>query len=381
MDYIYLDHAATTPVHEDVKKVMLPLFDSIYGNPSSIHSFGRKAKWYMDEARRTIATSIHANEQEIIFTSGGTEADNLALIGTAFANRDKGNHIITSIQEHHAVLHAAQLLEKEGFDVTYLQVGQDGKICMEELANALTAETILVSIMMVNNETGIIQPIEQIGKLLHDHQAYFHTDAVQAFSLIPIDVKALGVDLLTVSAHKINGPKGIGALYAAEHVSLSPMLYGGRQERNRRAGTENIANMVGFKKAVEIVNEERESRSTMYEQLKEYFLKQLRDNDVPYEVNGDLQSAISTIISISFPEKNVETLLTNLDIEKIAASSGSACTAGTFEPSHVLLAMYGKDNERATNSIRFSFGLNNTKENIKESASRIGKIMKRLEGM
>lgn len=381
MKDIYMDHAATTPLHKEVKNAMMPIFANIYGNPSSIHSFGRKARFYIDEARRTVAASINASENEIIFTSSGTEADNLALIGTAIANRSKGKHIITSIQEHHAVLHAAQYLENEGFAVTYLPVREDGKVSVDDLKNALTDETILVSIMTVNNETGIIQPIQEIGELLRNHHAYFHTDAVQAFGLIPLDVKALGIDLLTASAHKINGPKGVGFLYVAEHVQLSPMFYGGKQERNRRAGTENTANIVGFQKAVDIVRQDRDDRANHYKELKNHFLKQLQENDVSYVVNGDPDSAISTIVSVSFPNMNVETFLTNLDIEKIAASSGSACTAGTFEPSHVLSAMYGDDSERTTNSIRFSFGINNTLDNVEEAANRIRNIIKRTEGM
>ncbi|WP_249871005.1 cysteine desulfurase family protein [Oceanobacillus saliphilus] len=378
MEQIYMDHAATTPMDEEVMKAMLPVYKDVFGNPSSVHSFGRKARQILDGARRVMAASIHADEKEITFTSGGTEADNLAFMGTALANRDKGNHIITTVQEHHAVLHTAEALEKQGFNVTYLPVYQDGKISLEDLEKALTDETILVSVMYVNNETGIIQPIMEIGKLLKNHQAYFHTDAVQAFGLIDIHVKELGIDMLTVSSHKINGPKGIGFLYVSENTKISALHYGGEQERKRRPGTENIAGAAGFKKAVELAMENKDLRSQQYQAYKQLFIDGLKDNGIHFEVNGDIQSAIPSIVNLSFPGANVESLLTNFDLEGIAASSGSACTAGSVEPSHVLTAMFGKDNPCTTNSIRFSFGIFNTEENVKEASERVSRIVKRL---
>ncbi|MGJ9457062.1 cysteine desulfurase family protein [Oceanobacillus sp. CF4.6] len=378
MEPIYLDHAATTPMAEEVIQAMLPVYNEVFGNPSSVHSFGRKARQILDEARRVMAWSIQANEKEITFTSGGTEADNLAFVGTALANRHKGNHIITTNQEHHAVLHTAEALEKQGFTVTYLPVYRDGKIAIEDLKNALTDETILVSIMYVNNETGIIQPIKEIGDLLRGHQAYFHTDAVQAFGLLEMDVKELGIDMLTVSSHKINGPKGIGFLYVKENVKINALQYGGEQERKRRPGTENIAGAAGFQKAVELAMQNRETRKKQYQIYKELFIDELRENEIHFEVNGDIDSTISSIINISFPGTNVETLLTNFDLDGIAASSGSACTAGSVEPSHVLTAMFGKDNPCTINSIRFSFGMHNTEENVKEAARRVSRIIKRL---
>ncbi|GAA0432338.1 MAG: cysteine desulfurase family protein [Bacillota bacterium] len=378
MEQIYLDHAATTPIHQDVLDTMYNVEKEVFGNPSSVHSFGRKARHLLDEARLVMARSIQAKEREIVFTSGGTEADNLALIGAALGNRDKGNHIITTVQEHHAVLHTIEKLEAEGFSVTYLPVDQDGLVSTEDVRRALTDETILVSIMFVNNETGVIQPIQEIGQLLHEHQAYFHTDAVQAYGLIDIDVNLLGIDLLTVSSHKINGPKGIGFLYVQENVQLQSLQFGGEQERKRRAGTENIAGIVGFQKAVELAMENKVERNELYSSYKNLFLRLLEENGVEFQVNGDVKSTIASIVNISFPGTKVEALLTNFDLEGIAASSGSACTAGSVEPSHVLTAMFGKEHECTTNSIRFSFGIFNTEENVEQAALRVAKIVKRL---
>ncbi|MEN2765892.1 cysteine desulfurase family protein [Ornithinibacillus xuwenensis] len=378
MEHIYLDHAATTPMNKQVIEAMVPIYEEVFGNPSSVHSYGRKARQLLDEARRVLSGSIQANEKEIIFTSGGTEADNLALIGTAFANKHKGNHIITTLQEHHATLHTAEYLEKEGFDVTYLPVYQDGKISVEDFREALTDKTILVTIMYVNNETGIIQPIPEIGDILKDHQAYFHTDAVQAYGLMDINVNQLGVDLLSVSAHKINGPKGIGFLYAKEGIKLNALQFGGEQERKRRPGTENVVGTVGFQTAVEVMLKERDERNKTYASYKQQFLKALKDEGITYQINGDLVSTISSIVNISFPGTDVEKLLANFDLSGVAASSGSACTAGSVEPSHVLSAIYGENNPCTTNSIRFSFGAANTNDNVLEAARRVAKIVKRL---
>ncbi|QKY69546.1 cysteine desulfurase family protein [Lentibacillus sp. CBA3610] len=378
MDHIYLDHAATAPMDKRVIEAMNPIMTNIFGNPSSVHAFGRKARQYLDEARRTMAGSIQADEKEIVFTSGGTEADNLAMIGTALANRHKGNHIITTHQEHHAALYTAENLEQQGFDVTYLPVDETGRINIADLTEALTPETILVSIMYVNNETGVIQPVEAIGEILKDHQAYFHTDAVQAFGLLDIDVKQSGIDLLTVSSHKINGPKGIGFLYVSHGVKIEALQFGGEQERKRRPGTENVAAAVGFQTAVELSLDNKADRRQTYAHYKEQFMKQLSENGVNYAVNGALDQSIASIVNISFPGANVEALLTNFDLDGIAASSGSACTAGSVEPSHVLAAMYGENDNRTTNSIRFSFGSFNTEENVIEAANRVATIVKRL---
>ncbi|SFD56976.1 cysteine desulfurase [Lentibacillus persicus] len=378
MNHIYLDHAATTPMDSQVVEAMNPVMTNIFGNPSSVHSFGRKARQYLDDSRRVMAGSINADEKEIVFTSGGTEADNLAMIGTALANQAKGNHIITTVQEHHAALHTAENLEKQGFEVTYLPVNDKGCVNVDDLTASLRDDTILVSIMYVNNETGVMQPIEAIGDSLKDHQAYFHTDAVQAFGLLEIDVKQLGIDLLTVSSHKINGPKGIGFLYVSNAVKIEALQFGGEQERKRRPGTENVAAAVGFKKAVELAVRNKAERSELYAAYKNQFLNRLSENGINYEINGVPEQTISTIVNLSFPGTNVEALLTNFDLSGISASSGSACTAGSVEPSHVLSAMYGKDSDRTTNSVRFSFGLFNTEENVMEAADRVAHIVERL---
>lgn len=378
MEHIYLDHAATSPIHKDVLEVMWPIFKDVYGNPSSVHLFGRQARQYLDEARQVMANSINAKNKEIVFTSGGTEANNLALIGTALANQNKGRHIITTEQEHQATLNTMAYLENKGFQVTYLRVNKNGQIDLDDLVNALTEHTILISIMYVNNETGIIQPIKEIGHILKEHQAYFHTDAVQAYELLNIDVRTQEIDLLTVSSHKINGPKGVGFLYVDENVKMDPIQFGGEQERRRRAGTENVPNIVGFKKAVEIAIENRHKSNNKYNNFRDLFIDSLKTAGIYIQINGDENLAVPSIISISFPGTNVDSLLANFDLEGIAASSGSACSAGSIEPSHVLVSMFGKSNERTKNSVRFSFGINNTNENITLAAKRITKIIKRL---
>lgn len=375
-----MDYAATTPIHEEVLSVMHSMMKDIYGNPSSIHSHGRRARAFVDEARRSIAGLIGANEKEIIFTSGGTEADNLAIIGTAFRNRAKGNHVILSKQEHHAALNAAKFLEKEGFKVSYLPVDSYGRVSPHDVEKLLTDETILVSVMYVNNETGIIQPISEIADIVRPHQAYFHTDAVQAFGLLEIDVERDGIDLLTASSHKINGPKGVGLLYAKESVNLQALQYGGEQERKRRPGTENVPGIIGFQKAFEIAMQNRLKRYKTYEQLRDAFLQTLEREKVLFKINGDLNDTVPTIVNISFPGTYVEQLLTNLDLSGVSASSGSACMAGSVELSHVLQAMFGTEDERVQNSVRFSFGYGQTIEMMKEAGMRVSEIVKRLQG-
>lgn len=378
MNAIYLDHAATTPVHPAVIERMTEVLTTNFGNPSSIHSFGRKARQLLDQARSICAQSIGADDKEIIFTSGGTESDNLAILGTALANKQKGKHIITTKIEHHATLYTIQHLEKNGYDVTYLDVGETGRIDPQDVEKNLREDTILVSIMMVNNETGIIQPIKEIGEILNHHPAYFHTDAVQAFGLLPIDVNELHVDLLSVSSHKINGPKGLGFLFARQDVSLQTLQFGGEQERKRRAGTENMAGIAGFAKAIEIMQKTREDNMKLYQRFRSLFIETLKENKIAFSINGKKSDRVPNIINISFPNMNVETLLTNFDLSGVAASSGSACTAGSVEPSHVLTAMYQADHPCTTNSIRFSFGLANNTENVKEAAERVAAIIQRL---
>ncbi|MCA1009778.1 cysteine desulfurase family protein [Halobacillus halophilus] len=378
MKGIYLDHAATSPVHPKVVESMIPVLEETYGNPSSVHQFGRQARKTLDEARKVIARSIHASEKEIVFTSGGTEADNLAIIGTARAREQEGKHIITTPIEHHATLHAVEYLEEEGFEVTYLPVDDQGAVRAEDVRESLRDDTILVSIMMVNNETGVMQPVKEVAELLREHSTSFHSDIVQAYGLMEIDVTELAVDLMAVSGHKINGPKGIGFLYVREGTKLESLQHGGEQERKRRAGTENLPAVKGLQTAVELIEGERNQKRKQYKELKETFLHALNEEGVNYSINGAEEYSIESIINISFPEMNVETMLTNFDLSGIAASSGSACTAGSVEPSHVLSAMYGTGDPRTTNSIRFSFGQSNSKEDLIQAAQKISQIVQRL---
>jgi len=380
MEHIYLDHAATTPVHPEVIQAMIPVYAEHFGNPSSIHSFGRDALKQIEEARAKIAQMIGAKPREIIFTGGGTEADNLAIFGVAYdaKRKNKGNHIITTKIEHHAVLRTCEHLEKEGFEVTYLDVDQKGRIKVEDVEAAIRAETILISVMYGNNEVGTLQPIKEIGDLVKDQDILFHTDAVQAFGLVPINMNDLKVDLLSMTAHKINGPKGIGFLYAREGVSLTPHLHGGEQERKRRAGTQNVPGIVGLKKAIEIVERTREAKKETYKKFRDLILKTLEDRGISYNQNGDLAHQLPHVMNVYFPGTHVESLLMNLDLAGVAVSSGSACTAGSVEPSHVLSAMYGKDSKVAESSIRISFGLNNTDEQLTKAAEILADTVDRL---
>lgn len=378
LERIYLDHAATSPLHPEVISRMIAVMETQFGNPSSIHSFGRETRHILDETRQVLADSIHAKPTNIILTSGGTEADNLAVIGYAEKNQHLGKHIITTQIEHHAILHSCQELERQGYEVTYLPVDETGVISVAEFQNALRDDTILATIMYGNNEVGSIQPIKEIGELLKEHQAILHTDAVQAYGVEKLDVNELQVDMLSVSAHKINGPKGIGFLYVADGISLSPRAFGGEQERKRRAGTENVPAVAGFQVAVKIAMKEQEAKQNLYREFKTLFIDCLKSEDVTFEANGLLDKSLPHVLNLSFPGTNVEAVLVNLDLAGVAVSSGSACTAGSIDPSHVLVAMFGKDSERITNSIRFSFGLNNTKEQIETAAKETAKVVKRL---
>lgn len=327
MERIYLDHAATTPMHPDVLAEMVKVMEAEFGNPSSIHHFGREARKILDDTRDELAKSIGTKGNNIIFTSGGTEADNLAIIGYAENNRSKGQHIITTQIEHHAVLHSCEELEKRGFEVTYLPVDENGQISMESFEGALRDDTILVTIMYGNNEVGTIQPIKEIGEKLADHQAVFHTDAVQAYGIEKLDVEELQIDLLSVSAHKINGPKGIGFLFIRDGIKLARQLFGGEQERKRRAGTENVAAIAGFRKAVQLSQQELETKRSFYNDLRNLFIDKLQMSGISFQLNGLLDKSLPHILNLSFPGTNVEALLVNLDLSGIAASSGSACTA------------------------------------------------------
>ncbi|MGR3207610.1 cysteine desulfurase family protein [Bacillus glycinifermentans] len=378
MERIYLDHAATSPTDPRVVEKMMPYFTENFGNPSSIHSFGREGRKWIDDARAMIAGEIGARENEIVFTSGGTEADNMAILGSAQANKDKGRHIITTKIEHHAVLHTCNRLEEMGFDVTYLDVDKSGRISARQVEDALRDDTILVTVMYGNNEVGTLQPIDEIGALVKDHQALFHTDAVQAFGFLPIDVKDSHIDMMSVSGHKLNGPKGTGFLYVNEKAKLTQILFGGEQERKRRAGTENVPGIVGLSEAVILTKQEREEKTALYRRFKDIITKTLEREGVRFEVNGSLEDSLPHILNLYFPGVSVEALLVNLDMAGIAVSSGSACTAGSVLPSHVLSAMFGEHADQLTSSIRISFGFGNTEEQIKRAAEELAKVVDRL---
>ena len=378
MTIIYLDHAATTPVHPDVTAKYTDLLGSLFGNPSSIHSYGREARKWLDEARKTMAQSINAQPTEIIFTSGGTEADNIAIFGTIAAMKTKGNHIITTNIEHHAVLNPCKQLELEGYEVTFLEADINGRIDASQVKDALTDETILVSIMLGNNEVGTVQPIHEIGELLKEHQAVFHTDAVQAYGIIPIDVEQLGVDLLSVSSHKLNGPKGVGYLYERTGTNTIPHMYGGEQERKRRAGTENVPAIVAFSDAVSIAQQSIEDNTKKYKAFENNLTTVFGEQGLLYHVNAIETARLPHILNVSFPGTDIESLLVNLDMAGVCVSSGSACTAGSLEPSHVLTAMYGEGSPELRNSVRFSFGLGLDEKQINEAALKTADIINRL---
>ena len=378
MKTIYLDHAATSPVAPEVISIMTEAMGAYYGNASSIHAAGREARKQLDAARLVLANSIQCHPNEIILTSGGTEADNMAIVGTAYARRTDGNHIITTQIEHHAVLHACEKLEREGFQVTYLPVDKFGKVSVEDVKAALQEDTILVTIMYGNNEVGTIQPIAEIGALLKDHQAVFHTDAVQAYGLIDLNVADLQVDLLSVSAHKLNGPKGIGFLYAKQGTKLHPLLVGGSQEKKRRAGTENIASTIGFAKAVELATASREEKVAEYKKFKQLLIEQFEISGIDFKVNGHKTDVLPHVLNVTFSGTDVESFLINLDMAGVLVSSGSACTAGSIDPSHVLVAMFGQNAVELRSSIRFSFGLGITEEQVIEAAKRTADIVARL---
>lgn len=379
MDTIYLDHAATTPVHPEVFQAMKPYMKEVFGNPSSIHHYGRQSRRAIEQSREICARTLSAKTQEIVFTSGGTEADNLAIIGAALAYREKGRHIVTTKIEHHAVLNTCEYLEDIGFDVTYLPVDENGFLTAEDVEKSLREDTILVTIMYGNNEVGTLLPIAEIGAMLKEKDVLFHTDAVQAYGIHDIDVKRLGVDLLSVSGHKINGPKGSGFLYVADHVRLIPRQYGGEQERKRRAGTENVSAIVGLGQAAMLAQQTRDERLRSYEKMRETMLSIFTEKGIDFAVNGPLTGGLPHVLNVFFPGTNVESLLVNLDLAGICASSGSACTAGSHEPSHVLAAMFGND-KRGRASVRFSFGLHNSLEQVEEAAIRTAEIVKRIRG-
>lgn len=377
---IYLDNAATTKTAPEVVEAMLPYFSENYGNPSSIYEIAGKSKEAITEAREKIAKVLGADSRDIYFTAGGSESDNWALKAAFEAYSSKGNHIITTKIEHHAILHTCEYLEKRGARITYLDVDENGIVKMEELEKAITPETILISIMFANNEIGSIQPVREIGMLAREHGILFHTDAVQAFGQVPIDVDALNIDMLSSSAHKINGPKGIGFLYIRKGVKIRSFIHGGAQERKRRAGTENVPGIVGYGVAAARAAQTMEERTGKEAELRDYMIRRILA-EVPYtRLNGDPKKRLPNNINISFQFIEGESLLIMLDMEGIAASSGSACTSGSLDPSHVLLAI-GLPHEIAHGSLRLTLSEETTKEDADFVIEKIKEIVARLRSM
>jgi cysteine desulfurase len=377
---IYLDHAATTPTRPEVVEAMLPYFNTKFGNPSSIYSLGRDSKKAIEEARETVAKALGAQPREIFFTGSGTEADNWAIKGVAYANRQKGKHIITTAIEHHAVLHTCQYLESDGFDVTYLPVDSDGLVTAEQVSAAIRPDTILITIMFANNEIGTIQPIAEIGKVAKEKGITFHTDAVQAMGNISINVDEMNIDLLSMSSHKFYGPKGIGALYIRKGVKITSFLHGGAQERGRRASTENVPAVVGLAKALEIATENLEQYNSKLIALRDRTIKEI-EQKIPFiRLNGHREKRLPGNVNFSFEFIEGESLLLMLDMKGIAASSGSACTSGSLDPSHVLLAI-GLPHEIAHGSLRITFGEENTDADVDALMEVLPVIVQRLREM
>lgn len=377
---IYLDNAATTKCAPEVVEAMLPWFSEYYGNPSSVYELAGKSKEAVDEARRQIAGVIGAKENEIYFTAGGTEADNWAIKAAYEACKEKGNHIITSKVEHHAVLHTCQWLEKQGARVTYLDVDENGIIRLEDLERAITPETILITIMAANNEIGSVMPYKEIGMIAREHGILFHTDAVQAFGQLPIDVEECGIDMLSASAHKINGPKGCGCLYIRRGVKIRSFIHGGAQERKRRAGTENVPGIVGFGKAAQRAAATMEERTAKERRMRDYMIARIREK-VPYcRLNGHPTLRLPNNVNFSFQFIEGESLLIMLDMEGICASSGSACTSGSLDPSHVLLAI-GLPHEIAHGSLRLTLNEEITEQDVDFVVEKIAQIVEKLRNM
>ena len=380
MDIKYFDNAATTSLSKEVLDEMLPYLKDNYGNASAIYSIGRDAKKAVEDSRKKVANAINANEKEIYFTASGSEADNTAIRGIAYAYKSKGSHIITSKIEHPAVLNTCKKLEKEGFEVTYIGVDKNGIIDLEELKNSIKDTTSVISIMFANNEIGTIEPIKEITKIAKEHGVIFHTDAVQAVGNVAIDVKDLGIDALSMSAHKFHGPKGVGALYVSNKVKFEKLIEGGHQERNKRAGTENVAGIVGIAKAIEIATKNLEKNANHLKELRDYYIKNIEEKIKYVRLNGDRENRLPGNANISFRFIEGESLLLNLDLKGICASSGSACTSGSLDPSHVLLAI-GLPHEIAHGSLRISFGTYNTKEDVDYLIDNLVEIITRLRNM
>lgn len=377
---VYVDNAATTPVHPEVLEEMLPYFTEKFGNPSSIYSFGREAKEAISSARERVAKALGASPEEIYFTGGGSEADNWAVKGVAFANRDKGNHIITTKIEHHALIHTCEYLEEQGFDVTYLDVDEYGMIDVDQLKKAIKDSTILISIMFANNEIGTIQPIEEIGRIARDKGIYFHTDAVQAVGNVPIDVDKLNIDMLSMSGHKIRGPKGVGILYVRKGVRIHNLIHGGAQERKRRAGTENVASIVGLGKAIELANENLDNHVRRLTYLRDKLISDIMEKIDHVKLNGHPTKRLPNNVNLAFEFIEGESLLLSLDMVGIATSSGSACSSGSLDPSHVLLAI-GLPHEIAHGSLRLTLGDINTEEDVEYVLDQLPPIVDRLRAL
>ena len=377
---IYVDNAATTMLEPEVLEKMMPYLTEFYGNASSIYRFGQEAKEVVNKSRETIAKCLNADAKEIYFTSGGSEADNWALKGVADALFKKGNHIITSAIEHHAILHTCEFLEKHGYEVTYLPVDENGLVNPDDLEKAITDKTILVSIMFANNEIGTIQPVKKLAEIAHSHGVYFHTDAVQAVAHVEIDVKDLGVDLLSMSAHKFGGPKGIGALYIKKGVRVTNLLHGGQQELGRRATTENLAGIVGMATALKLAMDNFEENTKRVKALRERYINSVLEK-IPYcRLNGHRTERLPGNTNISFQFIEGEAMLLLLDMYGIAASSGSACTSGSLDPSHVLLAI-GLPHGIAHGSLRVTFSHHNTEEEVDQIVDALEKVIQRLRDM
>ncbi len=381
MNPIYLDNAATTAVSPEVLETMLPYFTEHFGNPSSVHATGRDARKAIENARRQVAAAIGAaSPQEIYFTAGGSESDNWAIKGAAFQNRKKGNHIITTAIEHHAVLHTCKWLERQGFEVTYLPVDAEGFVTAEQVERAITDQTILISIMAANNEIGTLEPIAEIGRVARAHKILFHTDAVQAVGAIPLDVQAMNIDMLSMSGHKFHGPKGIGALYIRKGVRIDTLIHGGAQERGQRAGTENLAGIVGMGKAIEIATTDLDAKAAKTSVLRDRLMNGILERIPDVRVNGPRERRLPNNVNVSVRYIEGESMLLRLDLAGIAASSGSACTSGSLDPSHVLLAI-GLPHEVAHGSLRMTLGSDSTQDEVDRVLEVLPGIVSDLRSM
>ena len=377
---VYMDHAATTPVRPEVAEVMLPYFSERFGNPSSLYTLAREAKEAVEEARRKVAAAIGASPEEIFFTSGGTEADNWAIKGVAAANRKKGDHIITSSIEHHAVIHTCESLEKQGYRVTYLPVDEFGRVDPATVEEAITDQTILISIMTANNEIGTIEPVAEIAKVAHDHDIPFHTDAVQAIGAIPVSVDDMGADLLALSAHKFGGPKGVGALYIRKRTRIGTFIDGGAQERGKRAGTENVPGIVGLGRAIELAVAEMPEKSPRLAAMRDRLIRKILETIPDTRLNGHPTERLPNNVNVAFRYVEGESILLMLDALGIAASTGSACTSASLEPSHVLTAC-GLPHEEAHGSLRLTLGSRNTDDDIDYVLSVLPGVIERLRAI